>query len=197
MLGRAAYRMLLQKALRTEVAVECDFRPTSIWTAMRARPGLAIVEADSPRPEVLDAVELMVRLNPELRVLVISAAIEPELVEPWARRRLCGYVVKDAGMEELGLAVGAVVRGREYFSAGIREILARAAWNAPANRLSPRETELLPLLARGLTLRDAAASMSISYKTADSYRSSLLRKLNVHDRVELARYAIRQRIIEP
>ena len=67
----------------------------------------------------------------------------------------------------------------------------------PPIRLSRRETELLPLLARGLTLRDAAATMSISYKTADSYRSSLLRKLNIRDRVELARYAIRQRIIEP
>ena len=59
------------------------------------------------------------------------------------------------------------------------------------------ETELLPLLAQGLTLREAAARMAIGYKTADSYRTSLLRKLGVRDRVELARYAIRERIIEP
>lgn len=63
-------------------------------------------------------------------------------------------------------------------------------------RLSRRETELLPLLARGLSLRDAAARMAVSYKTADSYRTSLLRKLGVKDRVELARYAIRERIID-
>jgi len=55
----------------------------------------------------------------------------------------------------------------------------------------------LPLIARGMRLRDAAASMSVSYKTADSYRTSLLRKLGVRDRVELARLAIRERIIEP
>ncbi len=196
-LGRMAYRLLLREALHIEVAVESDFRPTSVWAAMRAHPEVAVVEADSPRPEVLDAVEMMIRLSPELRVLVVSAAVEPELVEPWARQHLAGYVVKDAGMGELRAAVEAVLRGREYFSAGIAEILTRATWNAPANRLSPREKELLPLLARGLTLRDAAAAMSISYKTADSYRTSLLRKLNIRDRVELARYAIRQRIIEP
>ena len=66
-----------------------------------------------------------------------------------------------------------------------------------ARRLSRREAELLPLLAGGLTLRDAAFQMAVSYKTADSYRTSLLRKLGVHDRVELARYAIRERIIQP
>ena len=84
MLRRAAYRSLLREALHVDVAVECDFRPTSVWEAMRIRPDVAIVEADNPRPEVLDAVEMMVRLNPELRVLVVSAAFEPEQVEPWA-----------------------------------------------------------------------------------------------------------------
>ena len=63
--------------------------------------------------------------------------------------------------------------------------------------LSQREVELLPLLARGLKLRDAAHKMMVSYKTADSYRTSLLRKLGIRDRVELARYAIRERIIDP
>jgi DNA-binding NarL/FixJ family response regulator len=63
--------------------------------------------------------------------------------------------------------------------------------------LSRREAELLPLLARGMTLREASEKMSVSYKTADSYRTSLLRKLGVRDRVELARLAIRERIIDP
>jgi len=63
--------------------------------------------------------------------------------------------------------------------------------------LSQREIELLPLLARGMTLREAASKMAVSYKTADSYRTSLLRKLGVRGRVELARLAIRERIIEP
>ena len=62
--------------------------------------------------------------------------------------------------------------------------------------LSPRESELLPLLARGMKLRDSAARMSITYKTADSHRTRLMRKLGVQSRVELARYAIRKHIID-
>ena len=196
-LSRAAYATLLQEALHLPVAAESDFRPVSVWTALRTQPDVAIVEADAARPEVLDAVEMMVRLRPSVRILAVSAAVEPEHVELWARCPLAGYVVKDGGLDEFRAAVRAVVTGGEYFSPGIAQLLARAAHaTARVHTLSPREAELLPLLARGLTLRDAALAMSITYKTADSHRSNLLRKLNLRDRVELARYAIRQGLIE-
>ncbi len=196
-LSRAAYATLLRESLHLPVAAESDFRPVSVWNALRAQPDVAIVEADAARAEVLDALDMMVRLRPGIRILAVSAAVEPEHVELWARCRLAGYVVKDGGLEEFRIAVRAVVQGGEHFSPGIAQLLARAA-NAAArvHTLSPREAELLPLLARGLTLRDAATEMSITYKTADSYRSNLLRKLNLRDRVELARYAIRQGLIE-
>jgi DNA-binding NarL/FixJ family response regulator len=95
-------------------------------------------------------------------------------------------------------AILAVAGGQGYFPAGIREAFrAGREHKIGEARLSKRESELLPLLARGLTLREAAERMTVSYKTADSYRTNLLRKLRVRDRVELARYAIRQGIIEP
>lgn len=197
-LDRLAYRRLLSSELDRDVRVDSDFTPTSVWLAMRTRPDVVLADADTPQSEVLDAVHLITRLRPEIRILVLSAAVEPAQVEPWCRFPLSGYVVKDGGIEELRAALAAVLNGEQYFSEGIRSALDRGAVRPNGvTKLSRREAELLPLLARGHTLRQAASQLSVSYKTADSYRTSLLRKLGLHDRVELARYAIRQRIIEP
>jgi len=197
-LDRLAYRHLLHNELQRDTVVDSGFTPTGVWTAMRMRPDVVLVDSDHPTPEVLDAVQMIVRLQPEARVVVISAAVEPHQLESWGRCPLHGYVVKDGGIEELRAALVAVVAGRQYFSAGTRGALDRGAARVSGTLLlSRREAELLPLLARGMTLRDAARQMSVSYKTADSYRTSLLRKLGVHDRVELARFAIRERIIDP
>jgi two-component system nitrate/nitrite response regulator NarL len=197
-LDRAALRLLLSERMGVLTGVESGFAPTAVWTAVRSGPDLVIVDADAPQTEVVDAMQMIVRLRPRIRTLLLSAAVEPAVVESWAVCTLQGYVVKDGGVEELRAALAALRDGREYFSEGIRLALARGATRRNgAARLSRREAELLPLLARGMTLRDAAARMTISYKTADSYRTSLLRKLGVRDRVELARYAIRQHIIEP
>lgn len=197
-LDRLAYRHLLSVELQQEIVIESGFAPTAIWAAMRGKPDIVLVDADVPTPEVTDALQMIARLRPEARILIISATVEPSQVESWSRCTMHGYVVKDGGLSELRDAVAAILSGQGYYSPGIRAALERGASRANGRvRLSRRESELLPLLARGLTLREAASRMAISYKTADSYRTSLLRKLDVHDRVGLARYAIRKRIIEP
>jgi DNA-binding NarL/FixJ family response regulator len=196
-LDRLAYRRLLGDELHLRVVADSDFRPASVWAALRCRPSLVLADADTPQPDVVDALLMISRLCPEARIVVVSAAVDPQAVEAWARCPLRGYVVKDGGVDELRDALRAILAGREYFSRGTHGPFVRGAARANGNlRLSRREAELLPLLARGLTLREAAAQMTISYKTADSYRSNLLRKLGIRDRVELARYAIRQQIIQ-
>lgn len=193
-----AYRALLETCLRLTPAVESDFAAASVWRAMRADPQLALAAADRPSAEVRDAIEMITLLRPACRVLVASAAVDPNVLVGWSRCALSGYVVKNGGVEELQRAIEAVVSGQRYFSEGVEQAFTTVRnSNDPRSQLSRRERELLPLLARGMTLRDAAAMMEISYKTADSYRSSLLRKLGVRDRVELARYAIREQLIDP
>ena len=199
LLDRLAYRLLLARELGRDVAVDAGFSPTDVWAAMRARPDIVIVDSDTASTEAVDAVQMISRLQSTARVLVIGAAVDPLHIQAWARCTIHGYVVKDGGIEELRAALDAAADHRQYFSEGVRSAIRRGG-AYPGNgqpKLSPREAELLPLLARGLTLRDAAQKMVVSYKTADSYRTSLLRKLGLHDRVELARYAIRERIIDP
>ncbi len=197
-LDRHAYRLLLQYEWQLNVAVESGFAPVAVWAAMRAKPDLALVTADRASAEVYDAIQMIPRLRKQTRILVASASVDETILKEWGRCGIDGYVVKDGGIEELRPAFAAVLVGQEYYSAGVREAIerGRSCVNGLA-ALSRRETELLPLLARGMTLREAAAKMTVSYKTADSYRTSLLRKLGVRDRVELARLAIREHVIDP
>ncbi|TWT43809.1 Oxygen regulatory protein NreC [Phycisphaerae bacterium RAS1] len=193
-LDRLAYGILLRDSLGLSVAVESGFAPPAVWDAMRRKPDLVLVVADQATSDVIDSVEMIPRLRPDARIVVLSAAVDPASLSVWSDCRLSGYVVKDGGLAELKQAFDAILRGGQYFSEGARP--GRAASATPHRQLSRRESELLPLLARGLTLREAATRMTVSYKTADSYRTSLLRKLGVRDRVELARYAIREKIVE-
>lgn len=197
-LDRRAFRLLLECELRRRVDVESGFEAVGVWAAMRRRPALALAVADSPSGDVRDALHMIPRLNRATRVLVLCALADPVLLQNWGTCPVHGLVLKDGGPAELEQAIRMVLAGQSYFSDGVESCVQqgrRQSQDMP--RLSRREAELLPLLAQGLSLRDAAARMTVSYKTADAYRTSLLRKLGLRDRVELTRWAIRQRIIEP
>lgn len=197
-LDRAAYRALIRTALDAEIMIDTDFAPTSIWTALRQDPEMTVVIADQARREAVDAVEMISRLRPNTHILIVSHATDPTQIEGWGRCSLTGFLAKSGTPDDLVQAIRAARRGDRYFSDGVRPLLEAAIQTrTDTPRLTPRESELLPLLARGLTLREAAEHMAVSYKTADSYRTNLLRKLGLRDRVQLARYAIRERIIEP
>jgi DNA-binding NarL/FixJ family response regulator len=195
-LDRLAYRMLLAQQLDQAVIAEADFTPAAVWIALRSKPDVVLLDADVASSEAVDAARMIARLLPTTRIVVIGASVDPVHIEAWGRCTIHGYVVKDGGATELKAALQAAAEKRQYFSEGVRNVVRKAAPTG-RSKLSRREAELLPLLARGLSLREAALKMTISYKTADSYRTSLLRKLGLHDRVELARYAIRERIVEP
>ncbi len=197
-LDRTAYRRLVEQELAWPVTLESDFTPVSIWTALRARPTVAIAIADVATREVCDALEMIDRLNRTTRLLGIAGVRGTAQLDLWSRCPLHGLVTKDSGASELKAALHAVADGQTYFPPVIAAALERKREKPdPLVKLSRREEDLLPLLARGMTLRDAASTLNISYKTADSYRSHLLKKLDLRDRVELVRYAIRKGIIEP
>lgn len=197
-LDRRAYRLLLMHEFDQTVDLESDFSAVSVWSAMRSKPRLALVVIDCITSVIRDSLEMIPRLCSETRILAISAAVDQHNVREWRNCELAGYCVKDGGLQELREALETVLGGGTYFSPGILEALennrkAESGFDA----LSQRESELLPLLAKGMSLREAASIMTVSYKTADSYRTSLLRKLGVRDRVGLARWAIRAKIVEP
>ena len=197
-LDRHAYRLLLEECLSCTISGDCDFTRVAIRAALRGKPDLVLALANQATPEVCAAVQVVHRVQKKTRVLVLASNTDRNALRGWARCKIDGLVFKEGGVVELGMALDAVLQGQPYFSAGAREAI-KSGREAESGRmkLSPRESEILPLLACGLTLREAAQKMAIRYKTADSYRTTLLRKLRLHNRVDLARYAIRERIIQP
>ena len=194
-LDRHAYRLLLERELQLAVTAESGFAAVDVWAAMRAEPDLALVLAERASPQVHDALHVISHMSRQTRALIVSGTADGAAASRWNRTAVHGIVAKQDGVAALREAIAAVLEGKSYFSSGVAD--SPRSSNNGSTPLSLRETELLPLLATGLTLRDAAAKMAISYKTADSYRTSLLRKLGLHDRVALARYAIREGIIDP
>ncbi len=197
-LDRAAWSALFEHKLGRKPAMDCGPSAVEVWKAMRKRPDLVVIDAGASPTKMVDAAEMIKRLRARVHVLVIGFGEPLEALEIWRGTDISGYVFKDADVQELSTGVETVLGGAKYFSNGSRELIAGLSGARSATaELSPRERELLPLLARGLTLRAAASEMAVSYKTADTHRTHLLRKLGVRDRVELARFAIREKIIEP
>ncbi|MBK9118337.1 MAG: response regulator transcription factor [Phycisphaerales bacterium] len=197
-LDRAAYRVLLAAYGQPWVLADADFGAPQNRPTPCGQPQVVICIVDAPRAEALEVLERIRRHHPEARLLIVSGATDAGHISWWSGCALDGYVPKDVEPQDLCAAVCALLRRETWFPAHILSLLEHGRRTAAhAARLSRREAELLPLLARGLALRDAAELMGISYKTADSYRTGLLRKLGVRDRVELARYAIRHHLVEP
>ena len=196
-LHRQAYRSLLAE-IGQQVTVDSAFDAKSVWAALRAKPDVILVDADGVNGTAIDCVQMILRLNRNIRILIVSGALDAAAVHAWSECEIDAFVSKDGGVKELSEAISAIADDRRYFSDGVRDMLAGGCIAAQSERpkLSRRESELLPLLARGMKLRDAAAVMTVTYKTADSHRSHLMRKLGVKSRVELSRYAIRNRIID-
>jgi len=197
-LEREAARCLLEHRLHHTVNFDSGFDAPDVWRALKTAPKLVLVLTEGAPSEGVECVGMIARLRPTARILIVGAPTTPSAVQYWCTCRIHGFVTKNGGIEELREALEVVLSGQTYFSQELRSVVhALRAPDSQRQRLSRREAELLPLLARGMTLREAAATLSVSYKTADSYRTSLLRKLGVRDRVQLSLYAVRERIIEP
>jgi DNA-binding NarL/FixJ family response regulator len=170
---------------------------TEIWRALRQEVHLACIDCDDPEPGVVDAVQMIPQLRPQARMVLLTAKIDAQGLSPWRSVTFDGIATKQAGFQQLRMAIDLTLMGRRYLPEEIRKARQQLAARDGRSGLSRRETELLPLLAGGLKLQEAASRMNVSYKTADSYRTSLLKKLGLRSRVDLTRYAIRERIIVP
>lgn len=167
-------------------------------------PSITLMDVDMPGKNAFDAARQITEISGS-RVIFVSGHEYDRHIEHALEVGCSGYVLKRDGVEVLLRAVLAVAQGKMFFSEAIR---ARMEFDngrprlqqprSPAIRmLSRRERELLVHLGMGASLKEAAAYMDVSYKTADNQKASLMRKLGVHDRVQLARLAIREGLVSP
>ena len=197
---RSGLRLLLERQPDIEVIGEAADGAEARDTAIRERPDLAILDVRMPKLTGLQATREIKRQAPEVAVLILSMHDDERYLFEALRAGAGGYVLKQEADQVLVDAVRAVARGRPFLTGAAQRSLVRAWLEddsvGPVEPLTPREQEVLKLIAEAHTNKEIAAILTVAEKTVESHRANLLRKLGMRDRVELVRYAIRRGFIE-
>ncbi|MFZ0385980.1 MAG: response regulator transcription factor [Solirubrobacteraceae bacterium] len=203
-LVRRGLRLVLEGEPDMEVVAEAGDGAAAIALALGTPADLAILDISMPRMTGLQAVAELRRRKPELRCLMLSMHENERYLYEALKAGAAGYVLKSVADRDLVNAVRAAMRGEPFLYPGamtplIEEYL-RQAHDEPTiheDPLTPREREVLKLIAESHSTKQIAVELVISDKTVERHRENILDKLGMHDRVELTRYAIRSGLIEP
>ncbi len=167
-----------------------------------ARPQGVVLDLQIPEPNGVEVTAEIVRQDPSVRVLILSASGEQRDVLDAVKAGATGYLVKSASREELIDAVRRVSLGDTVFTPGLAGLVLgeyRRLLDAPADdspQLTERETEVLKMVAKGMSYKQIAERLVLSHRTVQNHVQNTLRKLQLHNRVELTRYAIEQGLDE-
>jgi DNA-binding NarL/FixJ family response regulator len=201
---RAGLRMVLDLEADMRVVAEAADGAEAVALAGRGDVDLAILDVSMPRLTGLQAAARLSRSRPDLRVLLLSMHDNDRYLFEALAAGASGYVLKSAADRDLVHACRAAMRGEPFLypdavRALVRDHLERARRGEAASGdvLSPRETEVLKLIAEGHSGREIAELLVISEKTVERHRANVLEKLGLRDRVALTRYAIRRGLVEP
>ncbi|GAA1771048.1 response regulator transcription factor [Nocardioides hankookensis] len=179
------------------VAVAADGR-SALARFPAARPQVVVLDLQIPAPDGVEVTAEMVRQDPDVRVLILSASGEHTDVLAAVKAGATGYLVKSASREELLTAVRRVAAGDPVFTPGLAGLVLGEFQRIsddpspdPADpRLTDRETEVLKMVAKGMSYRQIADRLVLSHRTVQNHVQNTLGKLQMHNRVELTRYAI-------
>jgi DNA-binding NarL/FixJ family response regulator len=199
---RSGLRALLNAEPDFRVVAEVADGAEAVKRALEDDVDLAILDISMPRMTGLQAAQELGKRRPELRMLILSMHENEQFLFEALRAGASGYVLKTAADRDLVHACRATMRGETFLYAGaltslVRDYLQRpdnAGWEDP---LTPREVEVVKLVAEGHTSDEIAELLVISRKTVDRHRANILEKLKMRDRVDLTRYAIRRGLITP
>lgn len=204
-LVRDSISSILAREQDIEMVGAAEDADTAITKVLDLKPDLVLMDIDMPGISCFDAIQIIRSRVPQTKFILVTAYEHDEHLEQALKLKVNGFVSKAEGISALINAVRQVSAGRIHYSPEVMDRLIVQGdeirlENPPKSRLStlsPRERELLRVLAKGQSLKEAASILGISYKTADKQKASLMAKLDIHDRVELARYAIREGLVEP
>jgi DNA-binding NarL/FixJ family response regulator len=202
---RQGLRSLLEKIVGWSVCGEASNGREAVEQAMAHKPDVAVLDIGMPELNGLEAARRILKAVPRCALVVLSAYQEEAVVRDVIAAGVRGYVLKSESARDLVMAVESVLDGRPFFSARIADVVlgsvsgrpTAGAQSEPAARLTPREREVLQLLAEGNTNKEVAAALGLGVKTTATHRASLMKKLGVRSVGDLVRYAVRNRVVEP
>jgi DNA-binding NarL/FixJ family response regulator len=202
-LFRSGMRALLDAFEGVKVVAEAADGREAVRLTGEHRPDIVVMDITMPDLNGLDAAAQVARQYPDVRVLVLSMHPDEAYVMRALKAGVTGYMLKTASAPELELAIRAVARGDLYLSPRvakpvITEYLMRGGEvNSEASRLTPRQREILQLIAEGHTSKQIAQRLNLSVKTVDRHRADLMVRLEIHDIAGLVRWAIRFGLVGP
>jgi DNA-binding NarL/FixJ family response regulator len=203
-LVRRGLRQVLDREADMEVVAEAEDGAEAVRLAVAGGIDLVLLDVSMPRLTGLQAAREIVHRLPDVRVLMLSMHDNEQYLFDALEAGASGYVLKTAADRDVVEAVRSAMRGEPFLYPGavraiVREYLDRARRGEPAPRdpLTPREQEVVKLIAEAHTNDEIAEMLVISKKTVERHRANILEKLGMRDRVELTRYAIRRGLVEP
>lgn len=201
---RRGLRSILESHTGWHVCGEAVNGRQAVEMAREHQPDVAIIDINMPELNGLDATRQVCKVSPLTQVLILSAHDSEQLVREMLTSGARGYVLKSDAGEDLLVAVNALTAGRLFFTSSVSDLVIREFRNDGRDgssevppRLSPREREVIQLLAEGNTNKEVAVRLDISVKTAETHRKHIMAKLALHSASDVVRYAIQNGIIQP
>jgi two-component system response regulator NreC len=193
---RAGIRLVLDQAEGIEVVGEAGTEDRALALARAHKPDVIVLDVLLPGKGGVELIPDLLAVSPESRVLMLSSSAEPGIVERALAAGATGYSIKRATEVDLVTAVHAVAAGSPYVHPEVGASMARAGAPRPGP-LSPRELEVLRLVALGHTNQEIAKELYISTRTTEMHRASIMRKLHFDTRAQLVNYALANGLIGP
>ncbi len=201
-LVRAGIRALLEKQSSVEVVDEASNGREALRLVKQYQPDVVLMDIAMPELNGLEALRQLAKDFPKVRCIILSMHSDEEHVWQALQAGAAGYLVKGGSLAELELAISSVAQGETYLSPGvsgpvIKEYVRRTSHGGDvADSLTPRQREILQLIAEGKTTKQIALILSISAKTVESHRSQLMKRLGVQDIASLVRHALRIGLVD-
>lgn len=202
---------IIRKGLRSVIAARKDWEIVGEATTGRdavkkveeLKPDVVVMDISMPELNGLEAVRQIVKIAPRTEVLVLTMHESEDLVREVLEAGARGYLLKSDASRQLITAIEALRLHKPFLTSKVNEVVLMGylggkplKGETSGGRLTPREREIVQLLAEGMTNKEVATTLSISVKTAETHRTNIMRKLDLHSISELVRYAVRNHIIE-
>jgi DNA-binding NarL/FixJ family response regulator len=196
---RKGVRCLLEAQPGWQVMAEASNGREAVEQAKRLKPDVAVLDIGMPSLNGLEAARQMLKNDPHIKIVILTMHDSDNLIREVLKVGARGYVAKSHAIRDLVTAINAVRSGVTFFTAKVAEVVLEGYLDksgATDIRLTPRQREIIQLLAEGRGNKEIAVALGLSVKTAETHRANIMRRLNCHSVSEIVRYAVRNNIIE-
>jgi DNA-binding NarL/FixJ family response regulator len=198
---RAGITALLERMDHLEVVGEAGEGREAMRLIEELRPDIVLLDLQMPGQSGFEVLEQTTAKFPEVKIIVLSVHDAEEYAIRTIRSGAAGYLPKSAASTELGRAIDQVVGGGEYLPTKLAQVASIGSSSGPRKgtvvqlQLTPRQREVLTLIAEGYSTRNIARALGISVKTVETHRAQLMDRLDIHDVARLVRYAIKMKLV--